>query len=149
MKWSPTGKARGTCLTPERGDIPAKSWRIHPRPKAMAFCCRGEPFDSPAFPSTSFGMVSMPNQRLGLVFDPRHRRAQSSRSGRGARGLSRLLHPPSKARHRSPQWVNPVRNSSRASNPAGIILGPKPATEQRGIISNGVKEITYCPKFFL
>jgi len=40
--WSPTGKARGTRLTPERGDIPAKSWRIHPRPKAVAFCCRGE-----------------------------------------------------------------------------------------------------------
>ena len=38
--------------------------------------------------------------------------------------------------------MNPVRNSSRASNAAGIILGPNPAvggiTEQRGIISNGV-----------
>jgi hypothetical protein len=40
--WSPTGKARGTERTPKRGDIPAKSWRIHPRPKAVAFCCRGE-----------------------------------------------------------------------------------------------------------
>jgi large subunit ribosomal protein L30 len=40
--------------------------------------------------------------------------------------------------------VNPVRNSSEASNPAGIILEANPATgetaEQRGIISNGVKE---------
>jgi hypothetical protein len=61
---------------------------------------------------------------------------------------------------RNPYEVNPVRNSSRcdskpsrASNPAGIILGPNPAAggtaEQRGIISNGVKEITYGPNFFL
>jgi hypothetical protein len=35
--------------------------------------------------------------------------------------------------------MNPVRNSWRASNPAGIILGPNPTAEQRGIISNGVK----------
>jgi len=35
--------------------------------------------------------------------------------------------------------VNPVRNSSGALNPAGIILKSNPATEQRGIISNGVK----------
>jgi hypothetical protein len=34
--------------------------------------------------------------------------------------------------------VNPVRNSSGALNPAGIILKSKPAAEQRGIISNGV-----------
>ena len=45
----------------------------------------------------------------------------------------------------SPPWeeeetVNPVRNSSGALNPAGIILKSNPATEQRGIISNGVKE---------
>ncbi len=40
--------------------------------------------------------------------------------------------------------VNPVRNSSRcdskpsgASNP-GIILGPNPAADQQGFISNGV-----------
>ncbi|MCJ7705608.1 MAG: hypothetical protein MUO28_08735, partial [Desulfobacterales bacterium] len=51
--------------------------------------------------------------------------------------------------------VNPVRNSSGPSprrsgpshaggalNPAGIILKPNPAAEQRGIISNGVKRIT-------
>jgi len=44
------------------------------------------------------------------------------------------------------EGVNPVRNSSRrdskpsgVSKPAGIILGPNPAAEQRGIISNGVK----------
>ena len=37
--------------------------------------------------------------------------------------------------------VNPVRNSSGALNPAGIILKSNPATEQRGIISNGVKVI--------
>jgi len=36
--------------------------------------------------------------------------------------------------------VNPVRNSSGALNPAGIILKSNPAAEQRGIISNGVKE---------
>jgi hypothetical protein len=40
--WSPTGKARGTYFTPRWGDIPAKGWRIHPRPKAVAFCCRGK-----------------------------------------------------------------------------------------------------------
>ena len=41
--------------------------------------------------------------------------------------------------------VHPVRKSSRALNPARIILGSNPATsgaaEQRGIISNGVKTI--------
>jgi hypothetical protein len=35
--------------------------------------------------------------------------------------------------------VNPVRNSSGALNPAGIILKSNPAAEQWGIISNGVK----------
>ena len=35
--------------------------------------------------------------------------------------------------------VNPVRNSSGALNPAGIILKCNPAAEQRSIISNGVK----------
>jgi len=34
--------------------------------------------------------------------------------------------------------VNPVRNSSGALNPTGIILKSNPAAEQRGIISNGV-----------
>ena len=34
--------------------------------------------------------------------------------------------------------VNPVRNSSRALNPAAIILKSNPAAEQRDIISNGV-----------
>jgi hypothetical protein len=29
-------------FTPEWGDIPAKRWRIHPRAKPVAFCCRGE-----------------------------------------------------------------------------------------------------------
>jgi hypothetical protein len=37
--------------------------------------------------------------------------------------------------------VNPVRNSSGASNTAGIILRPNSAAEQRGIISNGVKRL--------
>jgi len=37
------------------------------------------------------------------------------------------------------EWVNPVRNSSGALNPAGIILKCNPAAEQRDIISNGVK----------
>jgi radical SAM superfamily enzyme YgiQ (UPF0313 family) len=35
--------------------------------------------------------------------------------------------------------VNPVRNSSGVLNPDGIILKCNPVTEQRGIISNGVK----------
>jgi len=35
-------------------------------------------------------------------------------------------------------FVNPVRNSSGALNPAGIILKSNPAAEQRGIISNRV-----------
>src|SRR4030042_3474154 len=41
----------------------------------------------------------------------------------------------------SEEFVNPVRNSSGESNPAGTILGPNPAALQRGIISNGVKEV--------
>jgi len=28
-------------FTPEWGDIPAKRWRIRPRAKPVAFCCRG------------------------------------------------------------------------------------------------------------
>jgi len=36
--------------------------------------------------------------------------------------------------------VNSVRNSSGALDPAGTIIKPNPAAEQRGIISNGVKE---------
>lgn len=35
--------------------------------------------------------------------------------------------------------VNPIRNSSGALNTSGIILKSNPSTEQRGIISNGVK----------
>ncbi len=35
--------------------------------------------------------------------------------------------------------MNPVRNSSGPSNPAGIILELNPAGEHRGAISNGVK----------
>jgi hypothetical protein len=37
--------------------------------------------------------------------------------------------------------VNPVRNSSGALKPAGIVLKCNPAAEQRGIISNGVNRI--------
>jgi len=37
--------------------------------------------------------------------------------------------------------VNPVRNSSGALNPAGILLKRNPAAEQRGIISNGVNSV--------
>ena len=37
--------------------------------------------------------------------------------------------------------VNPVRNSSEALNPAGIILKSNPDVEQRGIISNEVKKV--------
>lgn len=36
--------------------------------------------------------------------------------------------------------VHPVRNFSGASNPAGIVRGPNPATERRSIISNRVNE---------
>jgi DNA repair exonuclease SbcCD ATPase subunit len=39
-----------------------------------------------------------------------------------------------------PDRVNPVRNSSGALNPAGIVLKSDPTAEQRGIISNGVKD---------
>jgi hypothetical protein len=45
--------------------------------------------------------------------------------------------------------VNPVRNSSGALNPAGIILKSDPAALQRVIVSNGVdassKEIAETP----
>jgi hypothetical protein len=44
--------------------------------------------------------------------------------------------------------VNPVRNSSGALNPAGIILKSNPAAEQRGIISNGVKRWEIVIKYF-
>jgi len=40
--------------------------------------------------------------------------------------------------------VYPVRNSSGALNPAGIILKCDPAAEQRDIISNGVKGLKEC-----
>jgi hypothetical protein len=46
---------------------------------------------------------------------------------------------------RSAPEVHPVRNSSGALNPAGIILKPDPAAEQRGIISNGVNPMTWYP----
>jgi len=42
------------------------------------------------------------------------------------------------------QKVNPVRNSSGALNPAGIILKSNPVAEQRGIISNGVNLRQYA-----
>jgi hypothetical protein len=48
--------------------------------------------------------------------------------------------------------VSPVRNFSKPSNSAGIILGPNPtvgrAAEQQGIMSNGVKGIPYFPSSF-
>jgi hypothetical protein len=34
------------------GDIPAKGWRIHPRPEAVAFCCRG---NKPTLPGKAAG----------------------------------------------------------------------------------------------
>ena len=40
--WSPAGKARGTYFTPQWGDIPPLTGRIHPRPKAVPFCRRGQ-----------------------------------------------------------------------------------------------------------
>jgi hypothetical protein len=43
--------------------------------------------------------------------------------------------------------VNPVRNSSGALNPAGIIVKSNPAAEQRGIISNGVNDIIFISIF--
>jgi len=42
--------------------------------------------------------------------------------------------------------VQPVRNSSGALNPAGIILRSNPAAEQREIISNGVKPLLRLTK---
>jgi len=47
-------------------------------------------------------------------------------------------------RNRRHKTVNPVRNSSGALDPAGIILRSNPAAEQRGIISNGVNEKPPC-----
>ena len=41
--------------------------------------------------------------------------------------------------------MNPVRNSSGALNPAGIILELNPTAKQRGIISNGVKVRRFHP----
>jgi hypothetical protein len=41
--------------------------------------------------------------------------------------------------------MNPVRNSSGALNPAGIILELNPTAKQRGIISNGVKVRRFDP----
>jgi len=29
-------------LMPKWGDIPAKGWRVYPRAKPVAFCCRGK-----------------------------------------------------------------------------------------------------------
>jgi hypothetical protein len=43
--------------------------------------------------------------------------------------------------------VNPVRNSGGALNPAGIIVKSNPVSEQRGIISNGVKK--FIPYYFI
>jgi hypothetical protein len=45
--------------------------------------------------------------------------------------------------------VNPVRNSSGALNPAGIILKSNPAAEQRGIISNGVNPLLQTDKDYI
>jgi len=45
-----------------------------------------------------------------------------------------------------PQRENPVRNSSGALNPPGIIVKSNPAIEQRGIISNGVKKVEEVTK---
>jgi hypothetical protein len=47
-------------------------------------------------------------------------------------------------KHVLPGEVHPVRNSSGALNPAGIIIKPDSAAQQRGIISNGVNIISYC-----
>ena len=41
--------------------------------------------------------------------------------------------------------MNPVRNSSGALNPAGIILELNPTAKQRAIISNGVKVRRFDP----
>jgi hypothetical protein len=44
-------------------------------------------------------------------------------------------------------FVNPVRNSSEALNPAEIFIKSNPAAEQWGIISNGVNRPSkYSPK---
>jgi hypothetical protein len=43
--------------------------------------------------------------------------------------------------------VNPVRNSSGALNPTGIIVKSNPAAEQWGIISNGVKK--FIPYYYI
>jgi hypothetical protein len=43
-----------------------------------------------------------------------------------------------------PGAVYPVRNSSGALNPGGIVRKPDSAAQQRGIIFNGVNIISYC-----
>jgi hypothetical protein len=43
-----------------------------------------------------------------------------------------------------PGGVHPVRNSSGALPPPGIIIKPDSAAKKRGIISNGVNIISYC-----
>jgi hypothetical protein len=48
-----------------------------------------------------------------------------------------------------PDVVNPVRNSSRALSPAGIILTSNLAAEQQGIISNGVNPDRFIVKLLL
>ena len=106
--WSPTGKARactpkcvsarrrGTRLTPERGDIPAKSWRIHPRPKAVAFCCRGE-----APPGLCRGASRKGNVFLIVPLDPTYPalagpRSRPSAGQAGKRQMNAKIQPKAK-----------------------------------------------------
>jgi len=44
-------------FTPQRGDIPAKRWRIHPRAKPVAFCCRGKLVGGTLSPSLLFAVL--------------------------------------------------------------------------------------------
>jgi hypothetical protein len=48
------------------------------------------------------------------------------------------------AKNQGPGWINPVRNSSMALNPGGIVPECTPAAEQWDIISNGVRMRGYC-----
>jgi hypothetical protein len=46
-------------FTPQRGDIPAKRWRIHPRAKPVAFCCRGKRRKHKRFYPTLYALCAM------------------------------------------------------------------------------------------
>jgi ABC-type Fe3+/spermidine/putrescine transport system ATPase subunit len=82
------------------------------------------------------GKVEQFGKRDDVFLRPRSRKVAQFL---GAKNLYRAkILRKEEASHRVILGVNPVRNSSGALNPAGIILKSNPTAEQRGIISNGV-----------